>query len=139
MGDKLVYWMDTYWSADIEIEKWAMSEENYAQLDAVMLSNFAVIAERTQIIPNMESKLRISKKYHNQPAVLFSVDFFDPWYGCRLFLDDRKNFLYQHEIYRTHGKKCQGISFFANDNFGHFVPEKPLNETIQALQDGHKA
>src|SRR4029078_10479487 len=100
---------------------------------------FAVIIERTQIIPNMESKLRISEKFNKRPAVLFSVDFFDPWYWCRLFLDDRKNFLHQHALYREHGKKCQGISFFANDTFGHFVTEKPLTETIQALRDGHKA
>jgi len=116
-----------------------MSEENYAELDAVMLSNFAVIIERTQIIPNMESKLRIAKKYDNRPAVLFSVDFFDPWYWYRTFLDDRKNFLHQHEIYRKHGKKCQGISFFANDTFGHFVTEKPLKETLQALRDAHRS
>jgi hypothetical protein len=49
MGQRRVYWMDTYWPADVEMDKWAMSEANYEQLDAVMVSNFAVIAPRENI------------------------------------------------------------------------------------------
>lgn len=137
MGDKLIYWMDTYWPAEIEIEKWAMSEENYAVMDAVMCSNFAVLVERTQIAPNVESKQRISQKHGGRPAVLFSVDFVDPWYWYRTYLDDRKNFLFQHEIYRSHGARCQGVSFFANDTFGHWVMPEPLAETLQVILETH--
>ena len=121
MGDHLIYWMDTYWPAEVENERWAMNEENYAQLDAVMMSNFSVITERTQIVPNLESRLRIAAKHAGRPATLFSVDFVDPWYWYRIYLDERKNFLFQHDVYRKHGARCQGTSFFANDTFGHWV------------------
>lgn len=137
MGDQLVYWMDTYWSADIENEKWAMSEENYALLDAVMVSNFAVISERTQVVPNIESKLRIREASGGEFNVLFSVDFVDPWYWYRIYLDDRKNFLFQHDTYRTHGALCQGVSFFANDTFGHWVMPTPLQETYSVVAATH--
>ena len=134
MGDRLVYWMDTYWPADVEIEKWAMSEEAYAQLDAVMISNFAVIVKTEQIVPNLQSRLRIAGKFGGRPNTLFSVDFFDPWYTYRVYLDMKQFIEIQHEIYRTWGAKCQGVSFFANDTFGLWVPEQPLNRTYQALQ-----
>ena len=134
LGDRLVYWMDTYWPADVEIEKWAMSEEAYAQLDAVMISNFAVIVKTEQIVPNLQSRLRIAGKFGGRPNTLFSVDFFDPWYTYRVYLDMKQFIEIQHEIYRTWGAKCQGVSFFANDTFGLWVPEQPLNRTYQALQ-----
>jgi hypothetical protein len=137
MGSKLIYWMDTYWPADVEIEKWTMSEENYAQVDAVIVSNFAVIVERTQIAPNVESRVRIAKKFGGKPATLFSVDFVDPWYWYRVYLDDRKNFLFQHEMYKKLGGQCDGVTFFANDTFGHYVMPQPLGETLAAVRAAH--
>lgn len=136
MGDHLIYWMDTYWPAEREIEQWAMSEENYAQLDAVMCSNFAVIIDPTQVVPNLESKLRLREKF-GKPDVLFSLDFVDPWYCYRVYLDDRSQFLFQHETYRKHGARCQGTSFFANDTFGHWVMPQPLGETVEVVAQTH--
>jgi hypothetical protein len=136
MGERLIYWMDTYWPAEVEIDKWQMCEENYAQLDAVMISNFAVLVERTQIVPNLESRLRIAETAGGKPLTLFSFDFVDPWYTYRVYLDHRKDFHFQHEVYKKHGHRCQGISFFANDTFGHFVMPTPLNETLQAIKSG---
>ncbi len=137
MGDKLIYWMDTYWPADVEIKTWAMSEENYAQLDAVMLSNFAVIVERTQIIPNLESKVRISKKYNNRRRCCSPSISSIPGTGAASTLMTGKISSISMRFTASTGKKCQGISFFANDTFGQFVPEQPLSETLQALRDGH--
>ncbi|WP_326731749.1 hypothetical protein [Streptomyces phaeochromogenes] len=128
MGDRLIYWMDSYWPAEVEDERWAMSPENYRRLDAVMVSNFAVLVERTQIIPNLKSRLRI-RDQHGGPKVLFSFDFVDPWYTYRVHLDDRKNFEYQHQVYRQYGDRCDGVTFFANDTFGHYVTRPPLAET----------
>jgi hypothetical protein len=138
LGTRLIYWQDTYWPAEVEIKTWAMSEDNYAQLDAVMISNFAVLAERTRIVPNLEIRLRIAGKSGGKPLTLFSVDFVDPYYWYRAHLDERRSFLFQHEIYRKHGARCQGVSFFANDTFGHFVMPKPLQETLAVLRGVHQ-
>lgn len=138
MGDRLIYWMDSYWPAEVEMDAWSMSEENYHLLDGVLCSNFAVIAERTQVVPNLESKLRVaSRNPLGKPDVLFTMDFVDPWYVYRVYLDDRKNFVFQHDIYQKHAARLQGISFFANDTFGHFVFREPLDETLQAIRSAH--
>jgi hypothetical protein len=129
--------MDTYWPADVEIEKWAMSEENYSMLDAVMISNFAVIIDRNNIIPNIESRLRISAKNAGCPATLFSFDFVDPWYAYRVYLDLCWAFGLQHQIYKAWGPKLQGASFFANDTFGQFVFPEPLSETLTVIRQTH--
>jgi len=137
MGSRLVYWMDTYWPADVEIQRWAMSPENYAQLDAVMVSNFAVIAHRDQIGPNIDSKLKIASQFGGRPAVLFSLDFVDCWYAYRTYLDLHPMFEFQHQMYRQYGQRCQGTSFFANDTFGQFVFEKPLKQTFDVVASVH--
>ncbi len=137
MGDRKVFWMDTYWPANVEIDRWAMSEENYPQLDAVMVSNFAVIAHRDQIVPNIESRLKISSKYEGKPATLFSFDFVDCWYSYRVYLDLHPMFEFQHQIYKQIGNRCQGTSFFANDTYGQFVMPKPLAETYKVIAETH--
>lgn len=137
MGSRLIYWMDTYWPADVEIEKWVMSEENYAMLDAVMISNFAVIIDRNNIVPNIQSRLKIAEKFAGRPATLFSFDFVDCWYAYRVYLDLRWAFTLQHSIYKEWGKKLQGISFFANDTFGQFVFPQALSETLKVITETH--
>jgi len=138
MGSRLVYWMDTYWPADVEMDRWSMSLENYGQLDAVMVSNFSVITERTQIEPNVRSRVRVAEQLGGRPDTLFSVDFVDPWYWYRVYLDERKNYLFQHSMYQRVGKLCQGVSFFANDTFGHWVMPDPLSQTWEAICQAHK-
>ncbi len=137
MGGHLIYWMDTYWPADVEMERWAMCQDNYAQLDAVMVSTFSVLTRREQVIPNVESRLRIAARHGGKPLTLFSLDFVDPWYWYRVYLDHRHNFLMQHDEYRQCGARCQGTSFFANDTFGQWVMPEPLNETISVLRHVH--
>lgn len=137
MGDRLIYWMDTYWPVPYEDERWAMSRKNYACLDAVMCCNFAVLVDKAQIIPNLESKLAVAAEAPKPPAVLFSTDFVDPWYAYRVHLDHREIFEFQHKVYREHGSRAQGLSFFANDTFGHFVPQRPLAQTWAAVTEGH--
>jgi hypothetical protein len=137
MGSRLVYWMDTYWPAEVEIERWAMSEENYTMLDAVMISNFAVIIHKNNIVPNIQSRLKIAEKYGGKPATLFSFDFVDCWYAYRVYLDLRWAFTLQHSIYKDWGQKLQGISFFANDTFGQFVFPEPLGETAAVVRQAH--
>lgn len=139
MGNRLVYWMDTYWPVEVEIEKWSMSLENYAQLDAVMISNFAVIVERNQIPANIESRLRATKQLGGRPANLFSFDFVDPWYWYRIFNDDKRIYQLQRDLYRRFGSDCHGVSFFANDTYGHYVPESYLAETLKVIRDTHSA
>ncbi len=137
MDQRLVYWMDTYWPADVEIERWSMSEEAYVCLDAVMVSNFSVIVERTQGQPNIESRLRIAARHNGRPDTLFTVDFVDPWYWYRVYLDERKNYLWQHDLYRRLGPRCNGVSFFANDTFGQWVMPDPLGLTWDVVREAH--
>lgn len=134
LGTKLIYWMDTYWPADIEESAWAMDPENFTLVDAVLCSNFAVLAERTQIEPNLRSRFALRERLEHAPRVLFSFDFVDPWYWYRTYLDDRENFLFQHKVFARLGDHCDGVTFFANDTFGHFVMEHPLAETEAAVR-----
>ncbi len=137
MGRRLIYWMDTYWPVEAEIERWAMSEENYAQFDAVMVSNFAVLTEISRIESVTQSKLSLRDRLGGRPDILFSVDFVDPWYWYRVYLDLRAVFLHQHAVYRQLGPRCQGVSFFANDTFGLWVLPQPLRETLEVVRQAH--
>lgn len=132
VGHKLIYWMDTYWPVEHEIKHWGMSEENYAQLDAVMVSNFAVI-KSDQIVPNLLSKYEVSQKFGGRPALLYSFDFVDPWYIYRTYIDLPDRYSLQRELFTKWGHYSDGITFFANDTFGFFVFEEPLRETYQII------
>ncbi|MFI7448730.1 hypothetical protein ACIBQX_14635 [Nonomuraea sp. NPDC049714] len=125
MGERQVYWMDTYWRADVERSAWGMTDAAYRSLDAILVSTFAVLVERTEIVPNLLSKAAL-----NGPRPLLGLDFVDPWYWYRTYLDDRRTYLYQREVLAAHATSVAGVSFFANDTFGHFVPEAELKSTL---------
>jgi hypothetical protein len=111
-----------------------MGPENYLLLDAVLCSNFAVLVEPGQIVPNFVSKCRIRAEAEvrgqHAPKILYSVDFGDPWYAYRSFLDHKLIYAYQREIYRQYAARLDGIAFFANDTFGHYIPHAPLDSTL---------
>jgi hypothetical protein len=138
LGSRLIYWMDTYWPVEDEVNAWGMCEENYAQLDAVLVSNFAVLTDFTRMERNLRSKLALRSRLGNQPAILYSVDFVDPWYWYRVYLDLRPMWLHQQGLYRELGPQCQGVSFFGNDTFGHWVLPGPLGETHRVIRETHQ-
>ncbi|MDJ1113813.1 hypothetical protein [Microbacterium dauci] len=127
MGDRQIYWMDSYWRADVERDVWGMTDECYDALDAIVVSTFAVLVERTEIIPNLQSKARMRAR------TLYAVDFVDPWYAYRTHLDDIRSYQYQREVLRSHRDLTDGVTFFANDTFGQFVPRERLEETRRLL------
>ena len=127
MGDRQIYWMDSYWRADVEREVWGMTDECYDALDAIIVSTFAVLVERTEIVPNLQSKA------HLRARTLYAVDFVDPWYAYRTHLDDIRSYEYQREVLRKHRDLTDGVTFFANDTFGQFVPRARLEETRHLL------
>lgn len=146
MGDGVVYWMDTYWRAEVEASAWGMQDSCYATLDAVLVSTFAVLVERTEIVPNLLSKATVRDRIASRqgtpsgtagsgPRVLFGLDFVDPWYWYRTHLDDRRTYLYQRAVLAEHLDAVDGVSFFANDTFGQFVPRAPLDETLAVLRE----
>ncbi|MGP3979628.1 hypothetical protein [Streptomyces sp. KR80] len=134
MNDRLVYWMDTYWRTDVERSVWGMTDTCYAALDAVLVSDFAVLVERSEIVPNLRSKAALRKPGEAGPRVLLGLDFVDPWYWYRTHLDDRRTYLYQREVLRTEAAYLDGISFFANDTFGQYVPRARLDETLEVVR-----
>lgn len=129
LGSRQLYWMDTYWRADLERSAWGMPEQAYETMDAILVSAFAVLVERTEIVPNLRSKAAL-----NGPRVLFGLDFADPWYWYRIWLDDRRTYLYQRKVLAEHPELIDGVSFFANDTFGHLIPDGPLAETLDILR-----
>ena len=138
LGRKLVYWMDTYWRADVERSAWGMTDRAYQNLDAIMVSTFAVLVERTEIVPNLRSKAAL-RNPQTGPRVLFGMDFVDPWYWYRTYLDDRRTYLYQRQVLVENADSIDGVSFFANDTFGHFIPNGPLTETLTATRQAETA
>ncbi|WP_328992279.1 hypothetical protein OG394_38550 [Kribbella sp. NBC_01245] len=128
LGDRALYWMDTYWRAEVERTVWGMTDTCYGTLDAIIVSTFAVLVERTEIVPNLRSKAAL-----NGPRVLLGLDFVDPWYWYRTHLDDRRTYAYQREVLAAESALIDGVTFFANDTFGHFVPPGPLRETLDVL------
>jgi hypothetical protein len=134
MGTRLVYWMDSYWRTEIEHDAWGMPASAYASMDAVLVSTFAVLVERTEIVPNLRSKAALrSEPTLRGPRVLFGLDFVDPWYWYRTYLDDRRTYLFQRETLAEQAHLIDGVSFFANDTFGHFIPPAPLTETLDVV------
>ncbi|MCA2225331.1 hypothetical protein [Nonomuraea aurantiaca] len=131
MGERLVYWMDTYWRAEVERAAWGMTDAAYRSLDAILVSTFAVLVERTEIVPNLLSKAALGG-----PRPLLGLDFVDPWYWYRTYLDDRRTYLYQREVLAAHAASVAGVSFFANDTFGHFIPESELTATLEVIRKG---
>lgn len=132
MRSRLVYWMDTYWRAEVERERWAMSDTCYATLDAILVSTFAVLVERTEIEPNVRSKAAL--KIDGKPRVLYALDFVDPWYWYRTHLDDIRTYRYQRDLLPRLAGQVDGVSFFANDTFGHHVPSGPLADTLAVVK-----
>ncbi|MEV0199645.1 hypothetical protein [Nonomuraea sp. NPDC050691] len=129
MGGRLVYWMDTYWRAEVERTAWGMTDAAYGSLDAILVSTFAVLVERTEIVPNLLSKAALGG-----PRPLLGLDFVDPWYWYRTYLDDRRTYLYQREVLAGHAGSVAGVSFFANDTFGHFMPAAELAATLEVVR-----
>ena len=127
MNDRQIYWMDSYWRADVEREVWGMTDACYEALDAIIVSTFAVLVERTEIVPNLQSKAPMKAR------TLYAVDFVDPWYAYRTHLDDIRSYEYQRQVLRKHRDLTDGVTFFANDTFGQFVPRERLDETRQLL------
>jgi hypothetical protein len=136
MGTLLVYWMDTYWRAEVERSRWAMSDTAYATLDAILVSTFAVLVERTEIAPNVRSKAAL--RANGTPRVLYGLDFVDPWYWYRTHLDDIRTYRYQRDLLPTLADEVDGVSFFANDTFGHHVPTRPLAETLEVVRSAER-
>jgi hypothetical protein len=64
----------------------------------------------------------------------FGLDFVDPWYWYRTHPDDRRTYLFQREKLVRLAGLIDGVSCFANDTFGQFVPREPLSETLTALR-----
>ncbi|MFJ2261552.1 hypothetical protein ACIOKD_24980 [Streptomyces sp. NPDC087844] len=137
MGRRQVYWMDTYWRTDVEKSAWGMTDACYATLDAVLVSTFAVLVERTEIVPNLLSKSALAA--NSGPRTLFGLDFVDPWYWYRTHLDDRRTYQYQREILLQQAAHIDGVSFFANDTFGHYVPRVPLDDTLRDVRGADAA
>lgn len=138
LGSRLVYWMDTYWRTEVEQAAWGMPASAYQAMDAILVSTFAVLVERTEIVPNLRSKAALrsgdpSRADGNGPRVLFGLDFVDPWYWYRTYLDDRRTYLFQREALEQQANLIDGVSFFANDTFGHFIPAGPLTETLRSV------
>ncbi|MET9596030.1 hypothetical protein ABZY45_34650 [Streptomyces sp. NPDC006516] len=129
MGNRQVYWMDTYWRAEVERSAWGMTDAAYHSLDAILVSTFAVLVERTEIVPNLLSKAAL-----DGPRLLLGLDFVDPWYWYRTYLDDRRTYCYQREVLAAHAGAVGGVCFFANDTFGHFVPEPELSMTLEVVR-----
>lgn len=127
MGDRQIYWMDSYWRADVERDVWGMTDACYEALDAIIVSTFAVLVERTEIVPNLRSKAAMKAR------TLYAVDFVDPWYAYRTHLDDIRSYDYQRQVLRKHRDLTDGVTFFANDTFGQFVPRERLDETRRLL------
>ncbi|MFJ8545834.1 hypothetical protein ACIRFH_28180 [Streptomyces sp. NPDC093586] len=129
MGQRQVYWMDTYWRAEVERWAWGMTDTAYRSLDAILISTFAVLVERTEIVPNLLSKAAL-----DGPRLLLGLDFVDPWYWYRTYLDDRRTYSYQREVLSAHADAVGGVCFFANDTFGHFIPEPELSMTLEVVR-----
>ncbi|MCH7232430.1 hypothetical protein L0U85_16445 [Glycomyces sp. L485] len=133
MGNRLVYWMDTHWPAEVEREAWCMTDAAYASLDAIVASAGAVPTERGRIVPNLRSKSTLSG-----PSVIMGLDFVDPWRWHRAYLDDRRTYLCQREVLEDCAELIDGVTFFANDTFGQFVRADPLAETLATLSRAEK-
>jgi len=131
-GERKIYWQDSFWPADVEDRAWAMGEHSYSMLDGIICSTFAVLVERMNVRPNLRGKLDIARRAGGV-EIAMAMDFVDPWYWYRIHLDDRRHFLFQHEVYSELGPECDGVMFFANDTFGHFIPRAPLNETLAVV------
>ena len=133
LDGKLLYWMDSYHPVETEISVWGMRKENYACLDGIIVSSFAVLVKEELLIPNIQSKRKVCDICLQKPDVLFTMDFVDPWYQYRVYVDYPDKYEYQRQCFEKVKKLCDGVSFFANDTFGLYVFEKPLRDTLKRI------
>lgn len=49
-------------------------------------------------------------------------------------LDDIRTYRYQRQLLPTLAAEVDGVSFFANDTFGHHVPAGLLAETLEVVR-----
>lgn len=133
LGDRRVYWQDSFWPVETETEAWGMSDEAYAALDGIIVSTFAVLVREGMMAANLESKLSLRERLGGRPEVIFAVDFVDPWYWYRVYLDSPHFYHQQRAVYGGRRDEIDGVMFFANDTFGHFVMPDPLSSTLALL------
>ncbi|WP_067195331.1 hypothetical protein [Microbacterium sp. XT11] len=128
-----IYWQDSFWPVEVEQEVWGMTDEAYASLSGIIVSNFAVLAREENIAESALSKIALRERLGTDLEVIYSVDFVDPWYWYRVYLDSPHFWHRQRAVYGELSGMLDGVMFFANDTFGHFVMPDPLGTTLALL------
>ena len=137
LGDRRVYWQDSFWPVEVEQHQWGMTDEAYAALSGIVVSNFAVLAREENIEASALSKIALRDRLGGDLEVIYSLDFVDPWYWYRVYLDSPHFWHRQRATYGDLREKLDGVMFFANDTFGHFVMPDPLGTTLALLPGAH--
>lgn len=135
VGDRRVYWQDSFWPVEVERESWGMTDEAYAALTGIVVSNFAVLAREQNLEASAASKIALRERVGEALEVLYSVDFVDPWYWYRVYLDSPALWHAQRAAYARLRDRLDGVMFFGNDTFGHFVARGPLETTLALLPE----
>lgn len=128
-----IYWQDSFWPVEVEQDVWGMTDEAYAALSGIVVSNFAVLAREENIAESARSKIALRERLGGELEIIYSVDFVDPWYWYRVYLDSPHFWHRQRAVYGELSGMLDGVMFFANDTFGHFVMPDPLGTTLALL------
>lgn len=133
LGDGRIYWQDSFWPVEVEQDVWGMTDAAYASLSGIIVSNFAVLAREENIAQSALSKIALRERLGTDLEVVYSLDFVDPWYWYRVYLDSPHFWHRQRAVYGELSGMLDGVMFFANDTFGHFVMPDPLGTTLALL------
>ncbi len=128
-----IYWQDSFWPVEVEQDVWGMTDEAYAALSGIVVSNFAVLAREDNIAESARSKIALRDRLGGELEIIYSLDFVDPWYWYRVYLDSPHFWHRQRAVYGELSGMLDGVMFFANDTFGHFVMPDPLGTTLALL------
>ena len=77
MGDKDIFWMDSYWNTKVEHDAWSFTPQVYPEIDYIQIATWSVIQKVPVVRENLASKLPLDKK---GIKIIYQVDYVDPWY-----------------------------------------------------------
>ena len=124
-AERTLIWFDTYWPQAVEHDRWSIPLALYGIVDYVQIATYAVIVKPENIRPNIESKLAVGAK------VIQSIDYVDPWYDYRTFIDYPDNLDLNLQIFSEYKDRLSGIQLWLSDTNGKFLPRPQIEQLLR--------
>jgi len=128
LGERKVYWWDTYWPVEYEWGAWSVNEECYSLMDYLQVCAHKVIIPAHIARENLKSKVELG-----HPRLMLTVDTADPWYRDAAWYEQKPSALEDGlALVGDFKAKIAGIQIFASTADGNPIPTDVLDRIRKA-------